>query len=101
RGRGGGAGGMMLRFLRAAALIELLLASPVGRAQELTGTLKTIRESKSVTLGYRESSIPFSYVNKVDEPIGFSIDLCNAVVDEVATELEGVEIVGQYRMGTT
>jgi len=91
---------MMLRFLLAAALIELLLASPVGRAQELTGTLKTIRESKSVTLGYRESSIPFSYVNKVDEPIGFSIDLCNAVVDEVSKELEGVEIAVKYRRVT-
>ena len=91
---------MMLRFLLAAALIELLLASPVGRAQELTGTLKTIRESKSVTLGYRESSIPFSYVNKVDEPIGFSIDLCNAVVDEVSKEFEGVEIAVKYRKVT-
>jgi len=91
---------MMLRFLLAAALIGLLLASPVGRAQELTGTLKTIRESKSVTLGYRESSIPFSYVNKVDEPIGFSIDLCNAVVDEVSKEFEGVEIAVKYRKVT-
>jgi glutamate/aspartate transport system substrate-binding protein len=91
---------MMLRFLLAAALIGLLLASPVGHAQELTGTLKTIRESKSVTLGYRESSIPFSYVNKVGEPIGFSIDLCNAVVDEVSKEFEGVEIAVKYKKVT-
>ncbi len=51
----------MLRFLLAVALIAPLLAIPAARAQELTGTLKKIKDSKTVTLGYRESSIPFSY----------------------------------------
>ena len=73
----------MLRFLLAVGLIAPLLATCGARAQELTGTLKKIKDSKTVSLGYRESSIPFSYVNKVGEPIGYSIDLCNAVVDEV------------------
>jgi glutamate/aspartate transport system substrate-binding protein len=82
----------MPRFLLAAALFAPLLVIPGVRAQELTGTLKKIKETKTVTLGYRESSIPFSYVNKVGEPIGYSIDLCNAVVDEVSKELEGTEI---------
>jgi glutamate/aspartate transport system substrate-binding protein len=90
----------MLRFLLAAALIAPLLTIPAARAQELTGTLKKIRDSKTVTLGYRESSIPFSYVNKVGEPIGYSIDLCNAVVDEVSKELEGVEIAVNYKKVT-
>jgi glutamate/aspartate transport system substrate-binding protein len=86
----------MLRFLLALAL----LAASGARAQELTGTLKKIKDSKTVTLGYRESSIPFSYVNKVGQPIGYSIDLCNAVVDEVSKELEGVEIAVKYRKVT-
>ena len=87
----------MLRFLLAVAL---LLAASGARAQELTGTLKKIKDSKTVTLGHRESSIPFSYVNKVGEPIGYSIDLCNAVVDEVSKELEGVEIAVKYKKVT-
>jgi glutamate/aspartate transport system substrate-binding protein len=87
----------MLRFLLAVALIVPLAGA---RAQELTGTLKKIKNSKTVTLGYRESSIPFSYVNKVGEPIGYSIDLCNAVVDEVSKELEGVEIAVKYKKVT-
>jgi glutamate/aspartate transport system substrate-binding protein len=87
----------MLRFLLAVAL---LLAASGARAQELTGTLKKIKDSKTVTLGYRESSIPFSYVNKVGEPIGYSIDLCNVVVDEVSKELEGVEIAVNYKKVT-
>jgi glutamate/aspartate transport system substrate-binding protein len=86
----------MLRFLLAVALTA---ASSAG-AQELTGTLKKVKDSKTVILGYRESSIPFSYVNKVGEPIGYSIDLCNAVVDEVSKELEGIEIEENYKKVT-
>jgi glutamate/aspartate transport system substrate-binding protein len=87
----------MLRILLAVALIAPLLAGSGACTQELTGTLKKIKDSKTVTLGYRESSIPFSYVDKVGEPIGYSIDLCNAVVDEVSKELEGVEIAVNYK----
>jgi glutamate/aspartate transport system substrate-binding protein len=90
----------MPRLLLAAALIAALLVIPGARAQELTGTLKKIKESKTVTLGHRESSIPFSYVNKVGEPIGYSLDLCNAVVDGVSKELEGVEVAVKYKKVT-
>jgi glutamate/aspartate transport system substrate-binding protein len=91
---------VMPRFLLAVALIAPLLAITGANAQELTGTLKKVKDSKTVTLGYRESSIPFSYVNKVGEPIGYSMDLCNAVVDEVSKELEGVEIAVNYKKVT-
>jgi glutamate/aspartate transport system substrate-binding protein len=90
----------MPRLLSAATLVALALAVPDAPAQELTGTLKKIKESKTVTLGYRESSIPFSYVTRTGEPIGYSIDLCNAVVDDVTTELEGLEIAVKYRKVT-
>lgn len=86
-----------MRWLLAASLFIFTSA----HAQELTGTLKKIKDSKTVTLGYRESSIPFSYVNKVGEPIGYSIDLCNQVVDEISSELEGVEIAVKYEKVTS
>jgi glutamate/aspartate transport system substrate-binding protein len=69
-------------------------------AQELTGTLKKIKDSKTMTLGYRASSIPFSYLNRPGDPIGYSIDLCGAVVDETAKELQGVEIAVEYKKVT-
>ncbi len=88
----------MPRFLLlAAALIAPLLMIAGADAQELTGTLKKIKDSKTVTLGYRESSIPFSYANKAGDPIGYSIDLCNAVVDDISKEFEGVEIGVKYK----
>ena len=88
----------MLRFLLTAALVALLFAAPDAGGQELTGTLKKIKESKTVTLGYRASSIPFSYLNKARQPIGYSMDLCNAVIDEVSKEFEGVEIAVDYKL---
>jgi glutamate/aspartate transport system substrate-binding protein len=89
----------MPRYLLAAALlIAPLLVTPGARGQELTGTLKKIKDSKTVTLGYRASSIPFSYLNKVHQPIGYSIDLCNEVVKQIASDLEGVEIGVSYKL---
>src|SRR5215472_4619743 len=58
----------------------------------LSGTLKKVKDSGAITLGYRESSLPFSYINTRQQPIGYSIDLCREVVEEVSTELDGMEI---------
>jgi glutamate/aspartate transport system substrate-binding protein len=91
----------MPRLPAGAALVASLLAISGLHAQELTGTLKKIKDSKSVVLGYRESSIPFSYVNKLGEPIGYSIDLCNAVVEEVSNELEGTDIAIKHQKVTS
>jgi glutamate/aspartate transport system substrate-binding protein len=59
---------------------------------ELSGTLKKIHDSGTITLGYRESSLPFSYLNKRQQPIGYSIDLCREIVGEASTELDGMDI---------
>lgn len=57
-------------------------------AQELTGTLKKIRDTGSITIGHRESSIPFSYLDDKQQPVGYAMDLCMRVVDAVRTELK-------------
>jgi glutamate/aspartate transport system substrate-binding protein len=83
----------------AAALIaaaSVLAPFSVG-AQEpevgaLSGTLKKVRTTGTITLGYRESSLPFSYLNRRQQPIGYSIDLCREVVEETSTTLDGMEI---------
>jgi glutamate/aspartate transport system substrate-binding protein len=63
-----------------------------GTVGQLTGTLKTVRDTATIRLGFRESSLPFSYYNKIRQPIGYSIDLCREVVEDVATELGGIDI---------
>ena len=63
-----------------------------GAVGALTGTLKTVKDSRTIKLGYRESSLPFSFYNKIKQPIGYSVDLCREVVEDVVTELGGIEI---------
>ncbi len=69
-----------------AALVTTL--SFGAQAQELTGTLKKIKETGSITIGYRESSVPFSYLDDNQKPIGFAMDICNKIVDEVKASLK-------------
>ncbi len=64
----------------------LVIADPTFAAE--TGTLKKIRETGEVNLGYRESSIPFSYLDDQQRPVGYSIDLCLRVVDAIKSELK-------------
>jgi len=63
------------------------LAAGAG-AQDLTGTLKKIKETGTITVGHRESSIPFSYLDDKQQPIGYAMDLCMKVVDAVKAELK-------------
>jgi len=65
-------------------------------AQELTGTLKKIKETGTITLGHRESSIPFSYLDRSGRPIGYSIDICNAIVEEIGRTLDREDLKVAY-----
>src|SRR3984885_1114232 len=57
-------------------------------AEDLTGTLKTIKETGAITLGFRDSSIPFSYLDDSQKPVGFAMDICYAIADAVKKELK-------------
>jgi ABC-type amino acid transport substrate-binding protein len=78
--------------------IWLLVAAGYAGAQversvpvELSGTLQKARTARVITLGYRESSIPFSYLSARGEPIGYSIELCRKIVDAIS-ETVGREV---------
>ena len=57
-------------------------------AEELTGTLKKVKETGTITIGYRDSSIPFSYLDDNQKPVGFAIDICYKIVEAVKKELK-------------
>jgi glutamate/aspartate transport system substrate-binding protein len=59
-----------------------------ANAQELTGTLKNIKDTGAITLGFRDSSIPFSYLDDNQKPVGFAMDICYKIVDAVKKELK-------------
>src|SRR5580765_6418233 len=70
--------------------LALAAALSAGQAnpQELTGTLKNIKESGAITLGHRDSSIPFSYLDDSQKPVGYAMDICYKIVDAVKKELK-------------
>jgi glutamate/aspartate transport system substrate-binding protein len=59
-----------------------------ANAEEPTGTLKKIKETGVITIGYRDSSIPFSYLDDSQKPVGFAIDICYKIVEAVKKELK-------------
>ncbi len=80
---------MSYRF--AAALAVMVVAGPVAAqvpTQELTGTLKKIKETGTITLGHRDASIPFSYIDDKQQPVGFAMDICAKIVEAVKKELK-------------
>ena len=50
----------------------------------LTGTLKAIKDRGTILIGYRDTAPPFSFLNKGGQPIGFSVDLCHGIAEDVA-----------------
>src|SRR3984957_2148222 len=74
--------------LIAGAALALALSACPSMAQELTGTLKNIKETGAITLGFRDSSIPFSYLDDNQKPVGYAMDLCYKIVDAVKSELK-------------
>jgi glutamate/aspartate transport system substrate-binding protein len=66
----------------------------------LTGTLAKAQQTGALTIGYRESSIPFSYLSARNQPIGYSIDLCRQLVDAVG-EAVGRPIAIQWQAVTS
>ncbi|GGC80122.1 amino acid ABC transporter substrate-binding protein [Undibacterium terreum] len=69
-----------------AVLIGAGVIASAAQAQE-TGTLKKIKETGTITLGVRDSSIPFSYLDDKQSYQGYSIDLCLKIVTAVQKQL--------------
>jgi glutamate/aspartate transport system substrate-binding protein len=76
-----------MRTLILAAGLFAALAAP-SYAQDLTGTLKKVKETGTITLGVRDSSLPFSYLDEKQKVVGYTIDICMKVIDEIKSELK-------------
>lgn len=76
------------RIALALAGLGFVVAGAAANAQALDGTLKKIKDSGKVTLGVRESSVPFSYLDDNQKVVGYSIDLCMKVVDAIKADLK-------------
>src|SRR5690242_2662757 len=64
--------------------------------QGVSPTLARIKNSQVVHLGYRESSPPFSFLDQAGRPIGYSLELCEAIVDEIGAAVDEPELKIEY-----
>jgi glutamate/aspartate transport system substrate-binding protein len=85
-------GGVLL----AACLLTTAAGAQTGGSEGLSPTLAAIKGSHVVHLGYRESSPPFSFLDPSNRPIGYSLELCEAVVDEIGAEVDDPNLKIDY-----
>jgi glutamate/aspartate transport system substrate-binding protein len=76
----------MKRFsMLLAAVLASCAMTGVASAQD---TLKKIKDSNTITIGHRDTSIPFSYYDDKQQVIGYAMDICMKIVDAVKAELK-------------
>src|SRR6201995_4725350 len=80
------------------AVLRLILATGAAAqtSEGLSPTLAAIKNNHVVRLGYRESSPPFSFLDQANRPIGYSLELCEAVVDEIGVEVDDPSLKIEY-----
>ena len=88
----------MKRISLLLAGVALCIALPAV-AQE--GTLKKIKDSGSITIGHRDASIPFSYYDDKQQPVGYAMDLCLRIADAVKTNLKMPKLDVKYQLVTS
>lgn len=90
-GSSAGLGGLVL-----AACLLATGASAQSSGEGLSPTLASIKQTHVVRLGYRESSPPFSFLDPSNRPIGYSLELCEAVVEEIGIEVDDPNLKIEY-----
>ena len=84
-------------LLAALAFLPALMMAPAA-AQDagLSPTLASIKRTHTVRLGYREASLPFSFLDQSGRPIGYSLELCEAIVEEMGVEVDDDALKIEY-----
>src|ERR671915_2156420 len=83
-------------------LAGLAIALPLSfQAAAQEGTLKKIKDGGSITIGHRDASVPFSYYDDKQQPVGYAMDLCHRIVDAVKNELKTQKLDVKYQLVTS
>jgi glutamate/aspartate transport system substrate-binding protein len=88
--------GVWAAALLLAALLPATALAQSSGGEGLSPTLSAIKNAHVVHLGYRESSPPFSFLDQANRPIGYSLELCEAVVDEIGAEVDDPNLKIEY-----
>ena len=85
-----------VNWLAAVVLLTAAAAAQTGGGEGLSPTLANIKRTHAVRLGYRESSPPFSFLDQANRPIGYSLELCEAIVEEIGVEVDDANLKIEY-----
>ena len=83
-------------LVAALVLLTTAAAAQTGGGEGLSPTLANIKRAHVVRLGYRESSPPFSFLDQANRPIGYSLELCEAIVEEIGVEVDDPNLKIEY-----
>ncbi|MGA7073565.1 amino acid ABC transporter substrate-binding protein [Bradyrhizobium sp.] len=83
------------------ALAAAVICAGHANAEELSGTLRKIKDTGVINIGYRDSSIPFSYLDDNQKPVGFAIDICLKIVEAVKKELKLEKLTVEFNPVTS
>jgi len=83
-------------LLAAVVLLTTAATAQTGGGEGLSPTLANIKRTHAVRLGYRESSPPFSFLDQANRPIGYSLELCEAIVEEIGVEVDDANLRIEY-----
>jgi glutamate/aspartate transport system substrate-binding protein len=83
-------------LVAAVVLLATAAGAQTGGGEGLSPTLANIKRAHVVRLGYRESSPPFSFLDQANRPIGYSLELCEAIVDEIGVEVDDANLKIEY-----
>jgi len=90
---------MKRAFSLLAGMAAAIAVAMPAAAQE--GTLKKIKDGGSITIGHRDASVPFSYYDDKQKPVGYAMDLCHRIVDAVKSELKMPKLEVKYQLVTS
>jgi glutamate/aspartate transport system substrate-binding protein len=81
--------------------IGVVIAGVALTTPVMADTLKKVKDSGSITMGIRESSVPLSYLDDKQQPVGYHIDVCNKIVDAVKANLKLPNLKVQHQPVTS
>ncbi len=90
-----------MRLTPSYLFVALAFISSASLAQvPSSDTLKKIKDSGTIVVGHRDASIPFSYLDNHQQPVGYSMDIAKAITEAVKKKLNQPSLVVKYRLIT-
>lgn len=78
------------------ALFAAFIGLSSASSQEVDAVVKKLRETRTLTMGYRETIVPTSFIDENKKPAGYAVEMCHRIIDAVKQELSLPEITVKY-----